>query len=117
LNHRNFSLAASAAALLLPVICLASPETKALDACVKAFATRVEPGIKSSAVKIHYASDRTWSPLSDYYSRDFTFFLQLRDPKSGKYLSAKCSADRNGAAVDLSPTPMIDAKPLTAKAD
>jgi hypothetical protein len=102
---RKLLLTAASIAAICPAVSQASPENTALNACAQAFATSLASGSVAPTFKLKYHSETTGT-LADYYgSRDFTFYLQARDPKTGLTLArATCSADARGA-VALTATP------------
>jgi hypothetical protein len=55
--------------------------------------------------------------LGDYYrGREYTFYLQARDPKTGATLArATCSADTSGTVVALTATPAQTPPALAAQ--
>jgi hypothetical protein len=113
---RKLLLSAAAIAAIAPSIVNASPENTALSACAKAFASSIaSPGSTAPSFKLNYAGNQPAGALIEYYSREYTFFLQAHDPKSGATVaSATCSANSNGAVIALTATPVSVAGPALA---
>ena len=103
---RKLLLAAASIAAIAPAISYASDETTALNACAQAFATSFATASGAPAFKLKYHSESAGA-LADYYrGREYTFYLQARDPKTGSTLGrATCSADTNGTVIALTATP------------
>jgi hypothetical protein len=104
---RKLLLAAASIAAICPAVSQAFPENTALNACAQAFATTLASGSAAPAIKLKYHHSESAGPLADYYSsREFTFYLQARDPKTGLTLArATCSADTRGNVLGLTATP------------
>ena len=66
------------------------------------------PGAGAPSFKLKYLSSQARSPIDDFYSgREYTFYLQARDPKSGATLArATCTSDTRGTQVALTATPL-----------
>jgi hypothetical protein len=66
------------------------------------------PGTGAPAFKLKYRSSQPGSSIADYYSsREYTFYLQARDAKTGATLArATCTADTRGVQVALTATPL-----------
>jgi len=107
MDIRKLSLAAAAIAAISPSLANANPETVALNACARAFASSVAaPGTAAPAYKVAYRGGESASALAAYYNRDYTFYLAARSPKTGATLArATCSADTNGKIVALTSEP------------
>jgi hypothetical protein len=103
MNFRNLSLAITAIAAISPVVASASPEDAALKACVKAFASSIAaPGVASPAFKVNYAQKPFVSPVTDYFTRSYSFTMKAQNPKTGlAFASATCSADMHGAVLEF----------------
>ena len=108
MNFRKIALTAAAAAALAPAIGNATPENDAINACARAFATTLAaPGADAPAYKVSYRSSRHFGSMLEFYARDFTFDLRVKDPKTGLAVAhASCSTDAHGAIVDFSPVPL-----------
>jgi hypothetical protein len=113
---RKLLLTAASIAAICPAVSHASPENTALNACAQAFATSLASGSGTPSFKLKYHSESA-GPVADYYSsREFTFYLQARDPKTGLTLArATCSADTRGAVIGLTATPAETSPSLAAQ--
>jgi hypothetical protein len=103
---RKLLLAAAAIAAIAPAVSQASEEENAaLTACAQAFATSLASASGTPTFKVKYHGEAT-SALDDYYrAREYTFYLQAHDPKTGSTLAhATCSADASGAVIALTAT-------------
>lgn len=107
MDIRKLSLAAAAIAVIAPSISNANPETIALNACARAFASSVAaPGSAAPAYKVAYRGGEAASALAAYYNREYTFYLAARSPKTGvTFARATCSADTSGKIVALTSEP------------
>lgn len=106
---RTLFFAAASIAALAPSLSQASTENAALGACTRAFAASMaSPGSGAPSFKLKYRNTQAGSSIVDYYSsREYTFYLQARDPKSGATLArATCTADTRGSQVALTATPL-----------
>jgi hypothetical protein len=103
---RLFLLAGAAIAAISPAVSNASPENDALNACANALASSVaKAGANTPTYKLKYRHSQS-GPVSDYYGRQYTFFLQARDAKTGQSLGrVTCSANMRGTVVAWNPTP------------
>jgi hypothetical protein len=83
----------------------ASPETQALDACARAFASSLaSPGAAAPAFKVAYRGNQSYGSTLEFYAREFTFDLNANDPKTGLPIArASCSTDSHGVVVALLP--------------
>jgi hypothetical protein len=115
MHIRKLALAAAAIAAT-PSISLAYPESAALNACARAFASSIAaPGSAVPSYKLDYRGAQAQSALANYYGREYTFNLLAHDPKTGVTLaSATCSANVRGTSVALSPTPLGSSSPALA---
>jgi hypothetical protein len=115
MHIRKLALAAAAIAAT-PSISLAYPESAALNACARAFASSIAaPGSAVPSYKLDYRGAQAQSALANYYGREYTFNLLAHDPKTGVTLaSATCSANMRGTSVALSPTPLGSSSPTLA---
>jgi hypothetical protein len=105
MNARTFGLALALAAFS-PIICNASPDTAAADACARALAARVahEPAA-APRYKLDYR-DSSYTPI---FPTSSTFDLEAHDPKTRAVLArARCSTDTRGTVVALSLQPLGD---------
>jgi hypothetical protein len=102
---RKLLLAAASIAAIAPAVSRASEENAALNACAQAFVASLASPSGTPAFKLKYHSESA-GPLDDYYRpREYTFYLQAHDPKSGSTLAhATCSADTSGTVVALTAT-------------
>jgi hypothetical protein len=116
MSFRNFSLAA-AIAVAAPAICNASPETTALNACARAFASSLaSPGTAAPAFKVVYGGARSAGSVTDFFAREFTFDLHARDKKTGLPVArANCSTDTRGSVIALAPIPLKNPESVTAQ--
>ena len=103
-------------AVLSPAISQAAPESDALSACTRAFESSLTADAASSPVfKVKYTAGQPPTAWSNYFTREYTFFLQVRDPKTGiARASATCSATAGGNLIALKAAP-ADAPELAAK--
>jgi hypothetical protein len=103
-------------AALSPAISQAAPETEALSACTHAFESSLATDAVSPPVfKLKYTAGQPASAWSNFFTREYTFFLQARDPKTGiARASATCSATSGGNLIALKAAP-ADAPTLAAK--
>jgi hypothetical protein len=103
-------------AVLSPAISQAAPESEALSACTHAFESSLATDAASPPVfKLKYAGGQPATAWSNYFAREYTFFLQARDPKTGiARASATCSATAGGNLIALKAT-AADAPTLAAK--
>jgi hypothetical protein len=104
MDIRKLTLAAAAIAAT-PSISQAYPESAALNACARAFASSIAaPGSAAPSYKLDYRGAQAQSALANYYGREYTFNLQAHDPKTGVTLaSATCSANMRGTILALTP--------------
>jgi hypothetical protein len=114
MHFRKLSVSLAAAAALSPAFAHAGSDTAALKACARAFATSIAaPGTQAPAFKLNYQQNHMSSAMSDYYAREYTFFMKAADPKTGAPLArATCSADTSGAVIALTATPLESAPAL-----
>ncbi len=114
---RNLTLAAAAIAAISPSISHANPQSVAVNACARAFASSLAaPGSASPSYKVDYRGGDSQSALTSYYVREFTFYLQAHSPKSGRTIArATCSTDMNGTIVSLQREPANVSPTLAAQ--
>jgi hypothetical protein len=103
-------------ALLSPAISQAAPESDALSACTRAFETSLPSDPASPPVfKLKYSAGQPSTTWSGFFAREYTFFLQARDPKTGTArASATCRATSGGNLIALTAT-LPGAPALAAK--
>lgn len=103
-------------AALTPAISQAAPESDALSVCTRAFESSLFADAGSPPVfKVKYTAGQPASAWSNYFTREYTFFLQARDPKAGAALAtATCRATAGGKLIALQAT-TGDAPALAAK--
>jgi hypothetical protein len=102
-------------AALSPAVSQAAPETDALNACTRAFAASIATdAAKPPVFKLKYTAGQpaTWSM---YFTHEYTFFLQARDPNTGAArASATCSASAAGTLIALKASPADATVPTLA---
>ncbi len=105
MNLRKISLIAAAVAAFAPVLSHASSEKTALDACSRAFAASLaSPGAAPPSFKSVLHADSSLGSVSQFYAREYTFFLRANDRKSGSPIArATCSTDASGAVIAFTP--------------
>ncbi|MGO9933070.1 MAG: hypothetical protein ACLPV8_14835 [Steroidobacteraceae bacterium] len=116
MDIRKLTLAAAVSAAIAPSISNANPEDVALKACARAFASSIAtPGSTTRPYKLVNLDSHAQSAVASYYEREYTFYLQARDPKSGVTLArAACSTDKRGMIVALRTAPLDSANPTLA---
>jgi hypothetical protein len=103
---RMFLLAGAAIAAISPAVSSASPERVALNACASALASNVATAGGASTYQLKYQRSSS-GPLEDYYSHQYTFYLQARDATTGMPLArATCSTNRRGSITAFTPVPL-----------
>jgi hypothetical protein len=104
----RITLAAVAAATLLPSISTAAGDRDAAGACARAFAASIAaPGTAPPSFKLSF---RVPSLALAPYARSATFNLQAQNAKTGAVLArAVCATNRDGSVTELSAVP-LDAK-------
>lgn len=115
MDYRRVSIVAAFLGLSTPLVSQAAPHDAALNACVRAFASSVRPGAALANVKVHYVPRPGTSLISDYFSREYSFFLQAKGASTGTIAVATCSANANGTVVSLQPVRPGEDKTLAAK--
>jgi hypothetical protein len=107
-RHIGLGLVLASIAALSPAVSNASPEKAALNACARAFATSLAaPGAATPAFKLDYRSNAFAGSMLEFYTREYTFELDAKDPKTGLAIArASCSTDSHGAVVALSSIPL-----------
>jgi hypothetical protein len=105
MNLRTLKHVAAAIAALAPALSHASPETQALNACARAFASSLAPpNAAAPAFKVAYRGNQFSGSMLEFYSREFTFDLYANNPKTGLPIArASCSTDSRGGVVALRP--------------
>jgi hypothetical protein len=105
MNLQTLNFVAAAIVALAPALSDASPETEALDACARAFASSLAPpGAAAPAFKVAYRDNQFSGSMLEFYSREFTFDLYANNPKTGLPIArASCSTDSRGSVVTLRP--------------
>ena len=93
-------------AVLSPAISQAAPESDALNACTRAFESSLSTDAASSPVfKVKYTAGQPVTAWSQYFTREYTFLLEARDPKTGiARASATCRASAGGNLLALKAT-------------
>lgn len=103
-------------AALSPAISQAAPpESEALSACTHAFESSLTANAdKAPSFKVKYDAGQPATAWSNFFTREYTFFLQARDPKTGAArASATCRATAGGSLIALNAaeqTPTLAAK-------
>jgi hypothetical protein len=117
MNIRKFSLAIVAIAAIAPVVAFASPEEVALNACAKAFASRVATaGSNAPTYKLNYDQQHMSNSVAGFYVRNYTFTMQAQDRKTGSALaSGTCSADSRGEVLELTSSTATAGTTLAAR--
>jgi Tfp pilus assembly protein PilW len=112
---RKLLLAAATIAAVAPAVSNASAENDALTACANAFSSRVATdGSNAPVFKLRYRHSQS-DPVTDYYGRQYTFYLRAQDAKTGMALGrASCSADLHGTVVALTLNPPEASAPVLA---
>jgi hypothetical protein len=116
MHFRNLLLAAATIAAIAPAVSNASAENDALTACANALSSRVATdGSNAPVFKLKYRHSQP-DAVPDYYGRrQYTFYLQARDAKTGMPLGrASCSADLHGTVVAFSLNPPEATAPVLA---
>lgn len=116
MNFRNIGFSLAAMAAISPSISNAAPESASLAACAQAFAAKMaNPGAPAPRYRVSYLNDASAGTLSLIYSREYTFELHAKDPKSGLVVSkATCSASREGVVTELTVMPVSASAPQFA---
>jgi hypothetical protein len=117
MKFRTLFLSAASVAAILPSVSHATTESAALGACARAFAASMaSPGASAPAFKLKYRSSAAGSAITEYYaSREYTFYLQAHDVKTGATLArATCTADRQGTQIALNAKPLDGAEATLA---
>jgi hypothetical protein len=112
---RMFLMAAATIAAISPAVSNASPEDTAVNACARALASRVAtPGSNTPTYRLKYQRGNIDEPRR-WYTKQYVFFLQARDAKTGLPLAgATCSTDLRGVVVALTPAPLDASAPALA---
>ncbi len=102
-RFRNHALAVAAIAAIVPAAANASPAGTSLDACAKAFASALAAdGAPLPKFKIAHRGGQYFGSIDEFYSHEFSFDMQARDPKTGSVLArATCTADRKGLVTSF----------------
>jgi len=111
-----FPTALSCLAILSPAISQAAPESDALSACARAFEASLSSDSATPPLfKLKYSANQPVTTWSAFFTREYTFFLQARDPKTGTArASATCRATSGGNLIALTAT-RADAPALAAR--
>jgi hypothetical protein len=111
---RMIVLAAAAFTALSPAIAAANPEKASVQACVRAFATRLGvAGDATPAYRLAYRGSLSGNQMDNYIPAEYTYTLEAHDRKTGAaYARALCSTNTRGAVTALSVIP-VDAKSAT----
>ena len=106
MNFRTFALAATIA-VVAPALCNASPETTALNACARAFASSLaSPGAAIPAFKVIYGDARSGTSVTEFFAREYSFDLRANSRKTGLRIArANCATDARGSVIALSLIP------------
>lgn len=94
---------ATIAATCPAIAAAASPQYAALNACAGALAAKIAaPGSAAPSYKVDYRGTQSESAIEEYYGREYTFYLQAHDPKTGLTVArATCSVDVHGSVISL----------------
>lgn len=108
MSNSKAALALVCAAALSPAVSDASSGRIAFEACVGAFEKSIAvPGAPLPQYKVIHRGAESFSPIEQYFAIEYTFDLAANDPKSGAALArARCSTDRRGVVISLSPLPL-----------
>lgn len=101
---------------LSPAISQAAPESDALSVCTHAFVSSLAPDAANPPVfKLKYSAGQPATAWSNFSTREYTFYLQARDSKTGiARARATCSATAGGNLIALKADP-ADGPALAAK--
>lgn len=103
MNFRKISLAAATIAALAPAVSNATPEKTAVEACARAFASSLaRADAAAPTFKVDYRGIQYVEPVTEMYSRGFSFQLFAKSKTGQPIAQANCTTDRNGAVVTLS---------------
>jgi hypothetical protein len=116
---RKITLTAAAVAAFTPVLSQASPERAALTSCSRAFAANLaSPGAAAPAFKVVLRGAADVGSVSQFFAREYTFYLRANDQKTGLPLArATCSTDASGTVVAFSQVAADAAYPSLASLD
>ena len=109
MNIGKFGMAAiTIAAAITPAISNATPERASVASCAQAFAsTLAANGASPSKFTVTFKNEADSSVLVSFYSREFSYNLEARDPKTGLAIGrASCSADSRGAIIVFTTIPL-----------
>jgi len=118
MNFRKISLAAATTAALVPALANAASEKSAVEACARAFASRLvgTADVAAPTYKVDYRGIQYVESVADMYSRGYIFHLIAKSRKTGLPIAqASCETDKHGVVVALSPLPQ-DSAPLALAA-
>jgi hypothetical protein len=104
MQFKMFVLAGAAIAAISPAVSSASPERTALNACANALASNVAAAGGATNYQLKYQHSSS-GPL-DYYSHQYTFYLQARDANGMPLGRATCSANSRGSITAFTPVPL-----------
>jgi hypothetical protein len=103
---RTVLLTGAAIAAISPAVSNASPERVALSACANALASNVANAGGATTYQVKYQHSAS-GPLEDYYTHQYTFYLEARNGKNGAPIArATCSATRRGSITAFTPVPL-----------
>jgi hypothetical protein len=104
MNTRHLGISAAALVALLPSIAAATPAKLSLDACVRAFESRL--GADGAKYRVNFAKDVDMNAYVYVDASDFTFELAAVNPHSGLVEKrATCSATRGGRILQFAEQP------------
>jgi hypothetical protein len=118
MNIGKFGMAAiTIAAAITPAISNATPERASVASCAQAFAsTLAANGASPSKFTVTFKNEADSSVLVSFYSREFSYNLEARDPKTHATLArATCTANRDGAVLQFTRLSDTDAAKLAAR--
>jgi hypothetical protein len=116
MNFRLVSATVLFSGALFPILSIASPEQKSLDACVKAFSASFSESASKPIFKVAHPSADSMGSFVELYARDYSFDLTARDSKTGEALaSAHCNASATSKVLALLVNPISANVKLAAK--
>jgi hypothetical protein len=116
MNFRKISLAAATIAALAPAVSNATAEKTAVEACARAFASSLaRADAAAPTYKVDYRGIQYVEPLTEMYSRGYSFHLFAKSKSGQPIAQANCTTNKAGVVVALSPLPQDEKLPaLTA---
>jgi hypothetical protein len=115
MDFRRIAILTAAAAVFLPALSHADSQDKALNACARAFATKISALGSDPQYRVTLPP-LVSSPVTDYYAREFTFTMTARGVKSGAPLGeATCSATTQGRILAISFKPATGEATLASR--